>query len=102
MGIGDDLGPNGGDTARLVVQHAVGPFDRRLEAPRDEMSDRDTVGAQPCERIKRAQTARPLVGFDCCVGLIAKRVDGPSPSRRSQGLLAAPCQKFAKRRPIKP
>ena len=31
----DDFGPHSHDRARLVMQGAVGPFDRLFEAPRD-------------------------------------------------------------------
>ena len=34
------------DMARLVVQGAVGPFDRLFEAPRGEMSDSDIRGGK--------------------------------------------------------
>src|SRR6516165_1381155 len=44
MGIGGDFDPHRCDYARLVVQGAVGPFDRLFEAPRNEMSDRSTKG----------------------------------------------------------
>jgi hypothetical protein len=55
------------------VPGAVGPFDRLFEAPRDEMSERNTM----CQRIERAQTARPFEGFDRRLGLVAHRVDLP-------------------------
>ena len=41
----DDFDPHRCDRARLVVQGAVGPFDRLFEAPRGEMSDSGTIGA---------------------------------------------------------
>ena len=40
MGIGGDFDPHRRDIARLVVQGAVGPFDREFEASRGEMSER--------------------------------------------------------------
>ncbi|HJU18276.1 MAG TPA: hypothetical protein VJ770_17625 [Stellaceae bacterium] len=38
VGINGDPGPDRGEEARLIVQSAVGPFDRLFEASRDEMS----------------------------------------------------------------
>src|SRR5205814_7191312 len=63
MGIGGDLNPHRWDRARLVVQGAVGPFDRLFEASRGEMSDSDITGVVKGQRIERAQTARPFGGF---------------------------------------
>src|SRR6516162_496440 len=73
----DDFGPHSRDRARLVMQGAVGPFDRLFEAPRDEMSDSDISGVAKGMPIERAQTARPFDGFDRRLGLVAKRVDSP-------------------------
>ena len=39
MSIGDGFDPHRRNQARLVVQGAVGPFDRLFEAPRVEMSE---------------------------------------------------------------
>ena len=75
----DDFGPHSHDRAGLVMQGAVGPFDRLFEAPRDEMSDSDISGvAKGGMPIERAQTARPFDGFDRRLGLVAHRVDNPS------------------------
>ena len=46
MGIGGDFDPHRWDQARLVVQGAIGPFDRLFEASRGEMSDSDISGAE--------------------------------------------------------
>ena len=46
MSIGDDLEPHRRDIARLVVQGAVGPFDRLFEASRREMSQREAASDQ--------------------------------------------------------
>ena len=73
--IGDDFDPHRCDDARLVVQGAVGPFDRLFEAPRGEMSESDINGVAKGIRIERAQTARPFDGFDRRLGLVAQRVD---------------------------
>ena len=78
MSIGGDLDPHRSDRARLVVQGAVGPFDRLFEASRGEMSDADISGVTKGQRIKWAQTACPFNGFDRRVGLVANRVDKPS------------------------
>ena len=60
----DDFGPHSRDRARLVMQGAVGPFDRLFEAPRDEMSDSDINGVakgMPIERaLELAQSGRPV------------------------------------------
>ena len=77
MGIGGDFDPHRCDRARLVVQGAVGPFDRLFEASRDEMSGSGINGVEKGIRIERAQTARPLAGFDRRLGLVARRVDKP-------------------------
>jgi len=78
MSIGDGFDPHRRNQARLVVQGAVGPFDRLFEAPRGEVSDSDIKGGDVGQRIEWAQTARPLARFDCRVGLVARRVDTPS------------------------
>jgi len=75
MGIGGDFDPHRCDTARLVVQGAVGPFDRLFEASRGEMSESDMNCVGKGQRIERAQTARPFDGVDCRLGLVAQRVD---------------------------
>jgi hypothetical protein len=64
MGIGDDLGPDRNDKARLFVQSAVGPFDRLLEASRSEMRERHAGSAEIAERIERAQAQCPIEAFD--------------------------------------
>ena len=77
MGIGDDFDPHRRDQARLVMQGAVGPFDRQFEALRDEMSGSNIRGVEKGIRIERAQAARPFHGFDRRLGLVAQRVDTP-------------------------
>ena len=74
MGIGDDLDADRGGKARLVVQCALGAFDRLLKASRREMSDRQANGVPIAERIERAQTLRPIDGFDRRLGMVAQRV----------------------------
>ena len=73
-----DFDPHRCDRARLVVQGAVGPFDRLFEASCGEMSDSDNTGVVKGIRIERAQAARPFDGFDRRLGLVAQRVDNPS------------------------
>jgi hypothetical protein len=58
MGIGGDLDPHRSDRARLVVQGAVGPFDRLFEAPRGEMSDSHINGVTKGQRIKASGAIR--------------------------------------------
>ena len=77
MSIGGDFDPHRWDRAGLVVQGAVGPFDRLFEAPRGEMSDSDDNGADK-GILERTQTVRPFDGFDRRFGLVAIRVDMPS------------------------
>ena len=74
----DDFHPHRCDRARLVVQGAVGPFDRLFEAPRGDMSASGIAGVEKGIRVERAQTARPFDGFDRRVGLVAPCVDIPS------------------------
>src|SRR6516165_119426 len=78
MSIGGDFDPHLCDQARLVVQGAVGPFDRLLEASRGEMSESDSSGVEKAIRIERAQTACPFNGFDRRLGLVEPCVDIPS------------------------
>ena len=78
MSIGDGFDPHRRNQARLVVQGAVGPFDRLFEASRAEVGKCDVGGVPKPERIKRAQTLRPLAGFDRHLGLVANRVEEPS------------------------
>jgi len=46
MGFGDELDADRGYKARLIVQGAIGPFDRLFEAARDHMSAGDGAGAK--------------------------------------------------------
>jgi hypothetical protein len=57
----DDFDPHRCDDARLVVQGAVGPFDRLFEASRDEMSGSDSSGVEKAMRIGAVEPD-PLTG----------------------------------------
>ena len=46
MSIGDGFDPHRRNQARLVVQGAVGPFDRLFKTSRGEMSDSDVNGVE--------------------------------------------------------
>src|SRR5437763_3428220 len=59
----------------IVVQRAVGPFDRGFEASRCQMSDSKAVGSVVTEWIERTQAPRAIESFDRCLGLVAASED---------------------------
>jgi len=66
MSIGGDLDPHRCDQARLVVQGAVGPFDRLFETSRREMSESDNIDAEKgiqIERLKRRARSMASIAF---------------------------------------
>ena len=63
MRVGRDFVSPRGNIARLVLQGAIGPFDRLFEASREEMSDRRDDSKLEAERIERAHAQRPIAGL---------------------------------------